>query len=80
MLLIFVVIAFVCLSIKLFDRVLAINWCFEKFLALAFFTLALLSLFGCVMIDGIVCLLFPLAFILVANDTLNARPCCEPIN
>ncbi len=80
MVFIFVVIAFVYLSSRLFPLATEISWCFEKIIAFAFFAFAILSLFAYVVIDGIVFLFLPLAFLLVAIDTLSARSCSEPIN
>jgi hypothetical protein len=80
MVLIFVVIAFVGLSSRFFPLATGIGWCFEKVLAFAFFAFAILSLFAYVVIDGVVFLFLPIAFLLVAIDTLGARSCSKPMN
>lgn len=80
MFLIFVVIAFVCLSARFFPLAAEIDWCFKKILALTFFAFAILSLFAYVVIDSLIFLLLPLAFILVSIDTLSTKTNAEPIN
>ena len=80
MVLIFVVIAFVYLSSRLFPLATEIGWCCEKVIAFTCFAFAILSLFAYVVIDSAVFLFLPIAFLLVAIDTLSVRSRSEPIH
>ena len=68
---IFVVIAFVYLAIKFFNRALVMTWGFSRIAATLFFLLAIPSFFLFVIIDSVVFLLLPLVFMLTAIDLVS---------
>lgn len=73
MFLIFAVAAFVYLAVRFFVLSGALDWCFEKIVASLFFSLAIPSLFICVIFESAVFALLPPAFVLVAIDLLGAK-------
>ena len=73
MLLIFTSIAFVYLCTRFYTLAADIDWCMEKIIASAFILFAIPSFFLFVIVENVAFHLLPIAFALVAIDTLSAK-------